>query len=412
MCDTLAVNAFRVRTRTAVSNRSLPQFHSHSRNCSIGPPPNKLYAPQTVSFIVAPIISICSPLLKCTIITSTRSFLLFANKMLSSAGVFKLDNQLRCADVTVEQLRKNHRYLPLLQGTSRSGRCSSWIYNHCSFYDTSNEVVQRLLTAEEIATLNNVIICNKCYETDPKVLPPLTGDMYPWEKQFRNRKTKTVDTGNISRHLEKAHHLQAPGSKRKIIEWIKVEAVKIYNITHPLSAATSSTSSSSMAFYRPLPEPSSNPRKKAKGPALYNELLGEHRAPPTQSAVSVPVQPENPYDMVSREIDSYLATPALPQINYQRQKLDVLAFWKYYKKQYPTLAALARVILAVPASSASAERVFSAAGRIVTKFRCNIDSDLVNALVMLANIWEALDEDYPGRHNNNTRAVEVTDFME
>ena len=48
---------------------------------------------------------------------------------------------------------------------------------------------------------------------------------------------------------------------------------------------------------------------------------------------------------------------------------DVLAFWKLNQEAFPLLARMARIVLAIPASSAKSERVFSTGGLIVTSKR-------------------------------------------
>ena len=50
---------------------------------------------------------------------------------------------------------------------------------------------------------------------------------------------------------------------------------------------------------------------------------------------------------------------------------DVLSWWCRHQFAYPTLARLANKNFAIPASSVASERVFSAAGNVVTKQRNN-----------------------------------------
>jgi hypothetical protein len=58
------------------------------------------------------------------------------------------------------------------------------------------------------------------------------------------------------------------------------------------------------------------------------------------------------------EVEKYLALPdEVPGI-------DVLAWWAEQEDQFPSLSLMARQYLGCPATSASAERVFSLAGRI------------------------------------------------
>lgn len=69
-----------------------------------------------------------------------------------------------------------------------------------------------------------------------------------------------------------------------------------------------------------------------------------------------PLQPQT-------EVDKYLALPQLP---LQRNGKDTnpLDWWKMHAPQLPNLAMMARQFLAMPASSAGPERVFSAAGKM------------------------------------------------
>ncbi|CAN0286628.1 unnamed protein product [Scytosiphon promiscuus] len=62
---------------------------------------------------------------------------------------------------------------------------------------------------------------------------------------------------------------------------------------------------------------------------------------------------------------------------------DVLDWWYDMRLVYPILYKVACVYLAVPASSATSERVFSAAGNIVTKKRNRLCPESVNNLVFL-----------------------------
>ncbi|CAF2083912.1 unnamed protein product [Rotaria magnacalcarata] len=69
-----------------------------------------------------------------------------------------------------------------------------------------------------------------------------------------------------------------------------------------------------------------------------------------------------------------------------------LLFWKQQRNDLPLLAKLARSIYAIQASSGESERHFSTAGQIVTEQRSLLDSDCVEALVVLKeayinNLW-------------------------
>lgn len=60
-----------------------------------------------------------------------------------------------------------------------------------------------------------------------------------------------------------------------------------------------------------------------------------------------------------------------------------LAWWKTKEEIYPTLAPLARKYLAVQATSASSERLFSTAGNIVTVKRARLTDDNVENIAFL-----------------------------
>ena len=51
------------------------------------------------------------------------------------------------------------------------------------------------------------------------------------------------------------------------------------------------------------------------------------------------------------------------------RNVDVLDFWKQNQDVFPLLAKMARIVLAIPASSAKSEHVFSTGGLIVTPRR-------------------------------------------
>ena len=62
---------------------------------------------------------------------------------------------------------------------------------------------------------------------------------------------------------------------------------------------------------------------------------------------------------------------------------DPIEWWKVNKFKFPHVAAVAKSVLAVPATSTSSERLFSTAGLTVTKLRNCLKPDNVNALVFL-----------------------------
>lgn len=70
---------------------------------------------------------------------------------------------------------------------------------------------------------------------------------------------------------------------------------------------------------------------------------------------------------------------------------DPLAWWRTRASVYPLLAVVARKWLAVPASSAASERLFSKAGLTVTDKRTRLGTEMVGTLVFLNSAWPMLE---------------------
>jgi len=65
----------------------------------------------------------------------------------------------------------------------------------------------------------------------------------------------------------------------------------------------------------------------------------------------------------------------------ERQSSNPLLTWKSQEKELPHLSFIAKEILAIPAQSAGAERIFSAMNTIVTKTRCGLNQFNMGPLV-------------------------------
>ena len=63
-------------------------------------------------------------------------------------------------------------------------------------------------------------------------------------------------------------------------------------------------------------------------------------------------------------------------------KSDPLKWWAIHAPTYPLLSQIAKRVLAIPASSAPAERLFGKLARINAKDRCSMSPDLVEAILM------------------------------
>ena len=65
------------------------------------------------------------------------------------------------------------------------------------------------------------------------------------------------------------------------------------------------------------------------------------------------------------------------------RNVDVLDFWKQNQDVFPLLAKMARIVLAIPVSSAKSERVFSTGGLIVTPRR--FDHKYIGMMIFVGN---------------------------
>ena len=60
---------------------------------------------------------------------------------------------------------------------------------------------------------------------------------------------------------------------------------------------------------------------------------------------------------------------------------DRLNWWKMHESEFPLLSKCAKYILAIPASSATSERIFSAGGLTVTNLRSSLDESKVEDIL-------------------------------
>jgi hypothetical protein len=86
---------------------------------------------------------------------------------------------------------------------------------------------------------------------------------------------------------------------------------------------------------------------------------------------------EQMQDQVTTELDRYLSERPISRSG----DFDILNWWSTNSATYPTLVAVARDVLAMPASTVASESAFSMGGRIVTDFRSRLGVESVEALV-------------------------------
>ena len=78
---------------------------------------------------------------------------------------------------------------------------------------------------------------------------------------------------------------------------------------------------------------------------------------------------------IVNEVDTYLVRVESGE--------DILEFWKGKEGQWPRLAMVDRMVLAIPATETSSERVFSTAGRVLGDRRTRLNVETVDDLMFV-----------------------------
>jgi hypothetical protein len=110
-------------------------------------------------------------------------------------------------------------------------------------------------------------------------------------------------------------------------------------------------------------------------------------ASPTPSETSIILNPiykpklfsifEQNQPKASNEVEEYLKEDKIP---FNQCPFN---WWLNKKNKYPVLTKMARIFLAIPATSTSSERLFSDAGNLMTSKRTRIDSELFKRMMFL-----------------------------
>lgn len=88
----------------------------------------------------------------------------------------------------------------------------------------------------------------------------------------------------------------------------------------------------------------------------------------------------------SPELDLYLSEPV------QCHNGDPLTWWRANRDRYPELSRLARIFLAIPATSVPSEQLFSTAGDVLTKKRNRLASDSMEAQVFVYKNYDLIND--------------------
>ena len=86
--------------------------------------------------------------------------------------------------------------------------------------------------------------------------------------------------------------------------------------------------------------------------------------------------------IIKQELADYKKMAVLPLKNKKEGKNNCpLEWWKNWQTRFPILSRLARIYLAVQSTSASSERVFSKAERVISKSRCRLSPQKAGSLI-------------------------------
>jgi hypothetical protein len=137
---------------------------------------------------------------------------------------------------------------------------------------------------------------------------------------------------------------------------------------------------------------------KATVSSVWQQMAAAAGAGSAQASMPVALDKEVELKgIIELEINRYRVLPHIPHTENQ------LHWWRDHGAvSFPMMAKLARQILAIPATEAASERVFSDGGQVVSDLRWRLDNDNISSLVFLKKNWRLV-EDYV--YNSASRCV-------
>ena len=97
--------------------------------------------------------------------------------------------------------------------------------------------------------------------------------------------------------------------------------------------------------------------------------------------------------MVKAELERFKTIGVLPMFSKSASGESVhnipLKWWSVRAPEFPNIALFARRVLAVQATSAPVERLFSTAGNVISKKRTRLCDSMAADLIMLHDSWPA-----------------------
>ena len=100
-------------------------------------------------------------------------------------------------------------------------------------------------------------------------------------------------------------------------------------------------------------------------------------------AADVPIAPQTIEQLVDAELVLWISEAAIPRLLAEDVPNNPLLWWKINQSRFPMLSVLARKYLAIPATSAPSERLFSSAGLTIAKERSRLTPEHAANLIFL-----------------------------
>jgi len=134
---------------------------------------------------------------------------------------------------------------------------------------------------------------------------------------------------------------------------------------------------------------------------IYRRKLGESETTPSnaQSSSSTKDTSSSLASIIPSGFQTFLESSAAesskselltnldePNVSVEEKNFNLLNYWKVNTHRFPVVASMAKMFLAVPASSVSSESTFSTGGRILDDYRSSLKPSTVQALVC-ASSW-------------------------
>ena len=99
------------------------------------------------------------------------------------------------------------------------------------------------------------------------------------------------------------------------------------------------------------------------------EFLTRYQQQPQSQVVANPTTTQQKCE---EELERYLNAMNLPLEDSEGEENDPLLWWRKNQDVFPVLAKLARIYLAIPATSAPTERIFSRASLVINHLRSRL----------------------------------------